>query len=108
MRGPSGFPHRGKVVAFPNEKQKQVIDHRGAPLVVIAGPGTGKTATLVERMVGILRERPTATVSLLTFTRASRRDTWGKLKKKLGEDLEVDSEAGLPRVSTLHSFAKSL
>ncbi|MFH1689142.1 MAG: ATP-dependent helicase [Candidatus Eisenbacteria bacterium] len=95
-------------MAFPNEKQKQVIDHRGPPLVVIAGPGTGKTATLVERMAEILDERPLATVSLLTFTRTGRKDTWGKLKKRLGEDLQDESDMGLPRVSTLHSFAKSL
>ena len=31
--------------------QQQVVDHRGGPLLVLAGPGTGKTTTLVEAIV---------------------------------------------------------
>jgi superfamily I DNA/RNA helicase len=41
-------------MAFPNDAQKAVIDHQGSPLVVLAGPGSGKTATLVERVLRIL------------------------------------------------------
>jgi superfamily I DNA/RNA helicase len=40
---------------FPTEDQTRVINHRGRPLVVVAGPGTGKTRTLVERMIELLR-----------------------------------------------------
>ena len=29
-----------------------VVDHHGGPLLVLAGPGTGKTTTLVEAIVG--------------------------------------------------------
>ena len=28
--------------------QQAVVDHAGGPLLVLAGPGTGKTATIVE------------------------------------------------------------
>ena len=28
--------------------QQAVVDHRGGPLLVLAGPGTGKTTTIVE------------------------------------------------------------
>jgi superfamily I DNA/RNA helicase/RecB family exonuclease len=35
-------------IAF-DEIQQQIINHRGTPLVVIGGPGTGKSATLVAR-----------------------------------------------------------
>ena len=29
-------------------EQQRVVDHAGGPLLVLAGPGTGKTTTLVE------------------------------------------------------------
>jgi ATP-dependent exoDNAse (exonuclease V) beta subunit len=32
-------------------EQQQVVDHAGGPLLVLAGPGTGKTTTLVEAIV---------------------------------------------------------
>ena len=31
-----------------DEYQQQVVDHPGGPLLVLAGPGTGKTTTWVE------------------------------------------------------------
>ncbi|NDH98514.1 MAG: hypothetical protein EBZ17_13855, partial [Actinobacteria bacterium] len=34
--------------------QRAVIDHRDGPLLVLAGPGTGKTTTIVESVVGRL------------------------------------------------------
>ncbi len=40
-----------------DEHQQQVVDHAGGPLLVLAGPGTGKTTTLVEAIVGAGRGR---------------------------------------------------
>lgn len=54
--------------------QKKAIGHRGKPLVILAGPGTKKTAVLVERIIRILESNPKAEVSFITFTRTSRRD----------------------------------
>lgn len=96
------------MTAFPSEDQQEIIAHRGRPLVVVAGPGTGKTATIVARMIGILLEDPSRVVSFFTFTRASRSDTDKKLKKALGKKSVGGSPLDLPRVSTLHTFAKSL
>ena len=31
-----------------DEHQRRVVDHPGGPLLVLAGPGTGKTTTIVE------------------------------------------------------------
>ena len=36
--------------------QQAVVDHPGGPLLVLAGPGTGKTTTLVEAVVDRVRE----------------------------------------------------
>ena len=51
-------------VAVPvlDTAQQEVVDHRGGPLLVLAGPGTGKTTTVVEAVVARIdgRRRPRA------------------------------------------------
>ena len=55
----------------PDADQQRVIDHRDGPLLVLAGPGTGKTATVVEMVAdrvehdGLKPEQ----VLVLTFSR---------------------------------------
>ena len=93
---------------FPTEEQARVIGHRGRPLVVVAGPGTGKTRTVVERMIGLLSENPQRVVSFLTFTRTSRRDTYRMLREAVGRRALDIAEDDFPRISTLHRFAKGL
>ena len=93
-------------MAFPNAEQRQVIEHRGAPLVVLGGPGTGKTATLTERMIQLLREDPERHVVFITFTRSSRRDTRVKVESAVGQAGKEYAE--IPNISTLHRFCKAL
>jgi len=95
-------------MSFPNDDQRKVISHRGKPLVVIAGPGTGKTRTLVERMSTLLTENPNREISFITFTRTSRRDTWNKLEKAMGKASLNISGVNFPRTSTLHKYAKAI
>jgi DNA helicase-2/ATP-dependent DNA helicase PcrA len=93
-------------MSFPSKEQQDVIDHRGRPLVVVAGPGTGKTQTLVARMIDLLKEDPSRSVSFITFTRTSRRDTWNKIEKELGKGVLEETEVEVPRISTLHAYSK--
>lgn len=76
--------------------------------MVVAGPGTGKTSTLVERMSTLLTEDQSREVSFITFTRTSRRDTHSRLEKEFGEAVFDDPHLIFPRTSTLHAYAKSL
>jgi superfamily I DNA/RNA helicase len=94
-------------MSFPDENQKKVIEHKGRPLVVIAGPGTGKTKTIIHRMIKLLDENPNREVSFITFTRTSRRDTYKKVKKEVCKEA-IEKKSDFPRVSTLHTYAKSL
>lgn len=53
----------------PDPTQREAAAHRGSPLLLQAGPGTGKTRTLVQRIEGLLAEGvdPT-TILVLTFS----------------------------------------
>lgn len=95
-------------MSFPSQEQQTVIEHRGRPLVVVAGPGTGKTRTLVERMIRLLSEDSTREVSFVTFTRMSRRDTRRRIEDVLDASVLEESPFVFPRTSTLHTYAKSL
>jgi len=52
-------------MSFPDDEQERVINHAGKPMVVVAAPGTGKTSTIVARMIKLLKEDPNREVSLL-------------------------------------------
>lgn len=95
-------------MSFPSKEQKTVIDHRGRPLIVIAAPGTGKTRTIVTRMINLLVEDPNREVSFITFTRTSRRDTDRKIRQEVGKEAFEDAKFEFPRISTLHTYAKSI
>lgn len=91
---------------FPSEHQLKVVGHRGKPLIVVAGPGTGKTRTLVERMMALFSEDRNREVIFITFTRTSRRDTEDKLEDAFGEEFLDQPDLMFPRTSTLHRYAK--
>src|SRR5712692_5437931 len=67
---------------------------------VLAGPGTGKSATLVALVDQLLAGRPAPRIKLLTFTRAAT----AELAKKVSDHPAAATE----RPSTIHSFAISV
>lgn len=83
------------------EEQKEIVQHFGSPLRVLAGPGTGKTLCIIERIKVLINERKlkSETICAITFTNA----TAGELRVRL-ERAGIKSDA-LPYVNTLHGFA---
>jgi DNA helicase-2/ATP-dependent DNA helicase PcrA len=58
------------VLSELNPQQRQAVEHGDAPLLIVAGAGTGKTATLVHRVAWLIaRGIPPERILLLTFTR---------------------------------------
>ncbi|WP_139978245.1 ATP-dependent helicase [Nocardioides litoris] len=107
---PSGPTHRlvreHRAVAVPelDAQQRAVVDHREGPLLVLAGPGTGKTTTLVEAVVDRLSQsgvRPEHVLAL-TFSRKAAEQLRDRVTARLGRTLAT----GLS--STFHSFAYAL
>lgn len=53
-----------------SDEQKSVVAHRGSPLLVLGGPGTGKSALMVERALSYIEEGIDPNqILLLTFDR---------------------------------------
>ncbi len=69
----------------PDADQQRVIEHRGGPLLVLAGPGTGKTATVVELVADRVERdglRPDQ-VLVLTFSRRAADELRFRLAARL-------------------------
>ncbi|XBB68185.1 ATP-dependent DNA helicase [Nocardioides sp. WV_118_6] len=84
--------------------QRQVVDHPGGPLLVLAGPGTGKTTTLVEAIVERIEGRGARPdqVLALTFSRKAADQLRDRVTARLGRT------TGTQLSSTFHSFAYAL
>lgn len=85
----------------PTAEQTAILrhDHRQHARV-LAGPGTGKSATLVALLDQLLAEHPAPRIKLLTFTRAAT----AELAKKVSDHPAAAAE----RPSTVHSFSISV
>ena len=81
-----------------------MVDHPGGPLLVLAGPGTGKTTTLVEAIVDRIENRGASPESVLalTFSRKAAEQLRDRVAARLGRT----TSTGL--CSTFHSFAYGL
>lgn len=71
-----------------NEQQLKAIQTTEGPVLIIAGPGSGKTFTLVERIVYLIKERAVVPESLLvvTFTDKAARELTTRISNRLNEE----------------------
>ncbi|MFE9776280.1 UvrD-helicase domain-containing protein [Streptomyces sp. NPDC005931] len=82
--------------------QRSVVDHAAGPLLVLAGPGTGKTTTLVESVAArIARGGDPERVLVLTFSRKAAVELRDRMALRMGA-------ARAPRATTFHSFCYAL
>ena len=84
--------------------QRSVVEHPGGPLLVLAGPGTGKTTTLVEAIVDRIERRGAdpGSVLALTFSRKAAEQLRDRVTARLGRTMATTLS------STFHSFAYGL
>lgn len=87
-----------------NPAQKEAVDTTEGPVMVIAGPGTGKTQVLALRIGNILVKTDTKADSILclTFTNSGVRAMRERLFNYIGGD------ATKVKISTFHSFAGNI
>ena len=95
---------RTRVAPTLDAAQRAVVEHRGGPLLVLAGPGTGKTTTLVEAVVdrierdGVDPEH----VLALTFSRRAADELRQRIAGRLARTVRE------PLARTFHSYAFGL
>lgn len=87
-----------------NKKQKEAVDSIEGPVMVIAGPGTGKTTVLTLRVAQILRktDTPASGILAITYTDSGVKSMRQKLRETIG------GQADDVEIHTFHSFAVSV
>lgn len=86
-----------------NAAQLQAVEHAGGPLLVLAGPGTGKTGVLVARIAHLVAERSVRPerILALTFSRRAADEMSERVRAQVPETVFVETR-------TFHSFALAI
>lgn len=81
-----------------SEKQQEIVDYLDGPVLVTAGPGSGKTRVLTLRIANIIEKRQ-GQVLALTFSNKAAEEIFERVKKQLPSEASSRIEVG-----TIHSF----
>ncbi len=83
-----------------NDRQRQAVEHPDGPLLIVAGPGTGKTRTLTLRIAHLIKQKDVSPgqILALTFTRKAAREIQQRLHTILGNTHQ------LPLAATFHAL----
>ena len=92
-----------------NAEQIKAIQHTEGPVLIIAGPGTGKTFTLVKRVVYLISEKKVSPENILiaTFTEKAAKELVTRISNEL---LKLDIAVNINElyIGTLHSICLRL
>ena len=85
-----------------NENQRKAVEWTDGPLLVLAGPGSGKTVALTLRVARLLREKENASALALTFTNKAA----AEMRERVGQLL--GGYTNRARLCTFHKFAADI
>ena len=94
---------------YLNIKQKLAVETIEGPVLIISGPGTGKTFTLVERvihMVGDLGIDPSR-IMITTFTNKAADELLDRLSLKFQEK-NLNKDINDMKLGNFHSIARNI
>lgn len=87
-----------------SEKQRQIVEFTDGALLVEAGPGSGKTRVLIERIKHLINNSKRGKVLALTFSNMAA----DEMKTRLSEDNSFEENVDRVTVGTIHSFCLDL
>lgn len=87
-----------------SEKQKEIVNFTDGAILVKAGPGSGKTRVLIERIKRLLIVKKRSKILALTFSNLAAEE----MKQRLEEDKDIEELIDNVIVGTIHSFALDL
>lgn len=85
-------------------KQRQIVEFGDGALLVEAGPGSGKTRVLIERIKNLINNSRRGKVLALTFSNMAA----DEMKTRLSEDSAFEDNVDRVSVGTIHSFCLDL
>jgi DNA helicase-2/ATP-dependent DNA helicase PcrA len=89
-----------------NEKQREAVTYPSGPLLIVAGPGSGKTRVLTHRVAYLINELHINPDQILgvTFTNKAAEEMRNRLGKLLAAGKPAGSVPKGPTIGTFHSF----
>jgi len=86
------------------EQQKNAVEYVESPLLIVAGPGTGKTRVLTEKVIYLVQNKDLNPNRILvtTFTVKASDEIRERLRQILGNKVEN------MQISTIHSFCQKM
>lgn len=88
-----------------NDRQQEAAKYITGPLLILAGAGAGKTKTITERVVEIVKSgNSVERVLCVTFTNKAAAEMRERINKRLHEEGLIDGWGGVPLIKTFHSL----
>jgi len=89
------------ILSSLNPKQKEAVTILGGPVLVIAGPGSGKTRALTHRIVYLIQKGvPPENILAVTFTNKAAEE----MKERVKKLLYSFRKSHLPDIGTFHAI----
>ena len=87
-----------------NPQQLQAVQHIGGPLLIVAGPGSGKTRVIISRIAYLIQQQQVQPnkICAVTFTNRAAKEMKTRLSAILGPD------SAMVKASTFHSLCASI
>jgi DNA helicase-2/ATP-dependent DNA helicase PcrA len=81
-------------------QQQEIVNHTEGALLVKAGPGSGKTRVVIERIKRLLLTQKRCKILALTFSNMAAEE----MRNRLQDDSEICELSSNATVGTIHSF----